>query len=265
MTTKAPEPAKDAGPGTGSLPAQPSTGATPAVAAPAPTPVAPKKTAPKPVKRGTEGPLVILCVLAVLVALGATGIAVYALDQAREATSRANEARDIAGRAVAPVPARPTTPPARPSASATPSPSRGPVFTPEVARQPLRVPPGDSPCASVYVNVDNMSFGTATGHDFYLTNCVGPLSVHVDRTSGAVPTANNPTPEVCSAQITAQTSTAELVLPVVNGLTFCLLTNKADAVAQNNPQRIAIVEVTDIAADNTVTLAVSTYRVPTTS
>jgi len=110
-----------------------------------------------------------------------------------------------------------------------------------------------------------MSFGAATGHDFYLTNCVGPLSVHVDRTSGAVPTANNPTPEVCAAQITAQTSTAELVLPVVNGLTFCLLTNKADAVAQNNPQRIAIVEVTDIAADNTVTLAVSTYRVPTTS
>ena len=70
---------------------------------------------------------------------------------------------------------------------------------------------------------------------------------------------------MCAAQITAQTSTAELVLPVINGLTFCLLTNKADAVAQNNPQRIAIVEVTDIAADNTVTLAVSTYRVPTTS
>ena len=44
-------------------------------------------------------------------------------------------------------------------------------------------------------------------------------------------------------------------------MTFCLLTNKADANSQNLPQRLAIVEVRDVAVDRTVTIAVSTFRI----
>jgi hypothetical protein len=269
MTAKTPD---ATGSGTGSVPAQPTTGTTPAVttaaaSGPAPAKVAtPARPASKkaPAKRSSEGPLVVISVLAVLVALGATGIAIYALDQARQATTRANEAYSVAGRAAAPAPSRATTPTTRPTTSPTPAATRPPSFPAELVRQTLRVPAGDSPCASVYVDVDKMTVGAAAGHEFYITNCVGPLSVHVDRTAGAVTTTSNPTPEVCAAQITGDTASAELVLPVTDGLTFCLVTNRTDAVQQSIPQRIAILQITDVAADNAVTFSVSTYRLPAT-
>jgi hypothetical protein len=124
------------------------------------------------------------------------------------------------------------------------------------------VPAAASACASVYVDIDKMTVGDLTGHEFYSSNCVGPLSLHVDRTGGAVPTTANPTPDLCSSQITAENTNNELIMPVINGLTFCLLTNKADAAQQSLPQRLAIVEVTGVGSDNSIQLAVSTWRVP---
>jgi hypothetical protein len=107
-----------------------------------------------------------------------------------------------------------------------------------------------------------MTVGDSNGHEFYASNCVGPLSLHVDRTGGAVPTTANPTPDLCASQITNETANTELIMPVINGLSFCLLTNKADAALQSLPQRLAIVEVTDVGADNSIQLVVSTWRVP---
>jgi hypothetical protein len=229
-----------------------------------PAPPAPKP--PKPAQPagtgGGNGGLVLLALLSVLIALGASAVAIYALDQARTATSTANSAFDTANRAAAGptknVPA-PAATNATPKATST---ARPPAFIAELVRAPLKVPATSSPCASVYVDVDKMSVGDLNGHEFYVSNCVGPLSVHVDRTSGAVPATNNPTPELCASQITADTTNAELVMPVINGLTFCLLTNKQDAAQQGLPQRLAIVEVTNVAPDNSIQIAVSTYRVP---
>jgi hypothetical protein len=198
--------------------------------------------------------------LAVLIALGASAVAVYSLDQARQATSRANEAYDTAKRAAATPTKAPAAVPT--TAKATPTASKGPAFVSELVRAPLKVPAAASACASVYVDIDKMTVGDLTGHEFYSSNCVGPLSLHVDRTGGAVPTTANPTPDLCSSQITAENTNNELIMPVINGLTFCLLTNKADAAQQSLPQRLAIVEVTGVGSDNSIQLAVSTWRVP---
>jgi hypothetical protein len=275
MAANTPEPGSTP---TGSTPAassSPPTSSAVPTAAPAPatapakaaTPARPAAPAPLPkpagsASGGANGSLILLSLLAVLIALGASAVAVYSLDQARSATSRANEAFDTANRAVAPTPTKAAAaPPAStPKPTSTPSPAR--VFVAELVRSPLKVPAVASPCASVYVDVDKMVVGDLAGHEFYISNCVGPLSVHVDRTSGAVPTTTNPTPELCASQITSDTVTNELIMPVINGLTFCLLTNKADAAQQSLPQRLAIVEVTGVGADNSIQLVVSTWRVP---
>ena len=80
--------------------------------------------------------------------------------------------------------------------------------------------------------------------------------------SGAVPTQENPSAEVCVAQLAGSTPTSDLVLQVQMGLTFCLLTNKDEATRQSIPQRVGIVEVRDVGFDKSVTVTVSTYRVP---
>jgi hypothetical protein len=241
-------PAKTAPP----APSASTTGATPRPAAPAAAPAAPRSG-------GGNGSLVLLSLVSVLIALAASAVAVYSLDQARQATSRANEALDTAKRAAAPAKAPAAVPT---TAKPTPTVSKGPAFVAELVRSQLKVPAVASPCASVYVDIDKMAVGDQSGHEFYSSNCVGPLSLHVDRTAGAVPTTTNPTPELCASQITAETATTELIMPVINGLTFCLLTNKADAAQQSLPQRLAIVEVAGVGPDNSIQLVVSTWRVP---
>jgi hypothetical protein len=132
----------------------------------------------------------------------------------------------------------------------------------ELVRAELRItaPTG---CNAAYVDVDTMAQGNAAWHEFYLSTCKDPAKpeFRIDRTSGASPSSPNPTPEVCGALIAGTQTNQELVLTATPGLTYCLLTNRADATAQNLPQRLAIVEVRDIAVDRTVTVAVSTFRI----
>jgi hypothetical protein len=108
-----------------------------------------------------------------------------------------------------------------------------------------------------------MQVGVFSGHEFYLTTCLGSPELRIDKTAGAAPTVSNPTPEVCAAQLAGANGGTELVLAVRVGLTFCLLTNKDDATRQSLPQRIGVIEVREVGGDQSVTLAVSTYRVPT--
>jgi len=238
--------------------AAPTTPAAPRPATPAPKPAAPKSGG------GANGSLVLLSLIAVLIALGASAVAVYSLDQARQATSRANEAYDTAKRAATTPTKAPAVAPVTGTTTPKPTPtaSKGPTFVSELVRAPLKRPAAASACPSVYVDIDKMTVGDSNGHEFYASNCVGPLSLHVDRTGGAVPTTINPTPELCASQITNDTTHTELIMPVITGLSFCLLTNKADAAQQSLPQRLAIVEVTDVGADNSIQLVISTWRVP---
>ncbi len=198
----------------------------------------------------------MISVLAILIALGSTVVALNALDVARQAKSRT---ADVAG-SPSPQPSAAVT--VTPAVSSTPSPTPTrprPQFVPESVRAQLRIPPAEG-CASGYVDLDSMQLGVDNGHEFYLSNCTGSLVFRIDKTSGAVPTQDNPTPEVCVAQLAGATA-SELVLPVRAGLTFCLLTNKAEAVRQGQPQRVGIVEVQEVNPDRSVTVAVSTYRV----
>jgi hypothetical protein len=111
------------------------------------------------------------------------------------------------------------------------------------------------------VDVDTLKVGDLAGHEFYLSDCNPPLALRIDRTSGASSTSSNPSPDMCGSQVAGTQTTSELVLQARVGLTFCLLTNKVEANAQSLPQRLAIVEVTTVGVDKSVTLAVSTFRV----
>jgi hypothetical protein len=284
MTAKTPDSPQESRPAaasSSSIPAQPSsvpaqsaeppTVTTPAIAAPVPTQqaalpaAAPAKAAPAKSSKKAPGSTTrsasislayAVSVLAVLIALGSTVVALYALDVARQAKSRT---ADIAG-----VPAPTATGQVTPTVSSgpLPTPTRPRLqFVPESVRADLRIPPADG-CASVFVDLDSMQVGVDNGHEFYLSNCTGSLALRIDRTSGAVPTQENPTPEVCVAQLAGATSNSELVLSVRTGLTFCLLTNKDEAARQGQPQRVGIVEVRQVNPDKSVTVAVSTYRVP---
>jgi hypothetical protein len=194
--------------------------------------------------------------VAILVAIGSTAVALYALDVARDAKSAAAERA-----AAAPLKSTPAAAPSRSvAATATPSATPSVTFAPETVGAVLRVP-GPEGCASVFVNVDTLEVGVLAGHEFYVTSCQGPETIRVDRVAAAAPTAENVTPEACAAQL-AGTSTTELVLAVERNLTFCLVTNKQDADQQGIVQRLAIVQIRSTGADRSMQLSVSTYRVP---
>jgi hypothetical protein len=238
--------------------------ATTTVAVPAkatPTPPKPPAPAGKTVARrrgGSGGAAFVIAVIAVLIAIGSILVALTALDVAREAKSKA---ADTAGARSAGPPAVPAITSSQTS-GASPSPTVARVqFVPENSRVALRIPAADG-CASVFVDLDSMQVGVDNGHEFYLSSCLGTTSLRIDKTSGSAPTGPNPTPEVCVAQLAGATPNVELVLPVHAGLTFCLLTNKEQAVRQGLPQRVGIVEVRELGADKSVTLTVSTYLVP---
>jgi hypothetical protein len=267
MSAKSGEPTSAPVPQPAQQPSSPPAGspASPAAPSPAPTPAATAsaKTAPAkpaarpPTPRSGAGAAFLLAVLAMLVAVGSTAVAVYALDVAREAKSKAADTVAAAPRPAATTPA-PAATPAAPTASSAPRSQ----FTPDLVRMELRIPAAQR-CNAVYVDVDTLQVGNLTGHEFYLSSCLGPTTVRIDETSGAVPTGDSPTPEVCAAQLAGtSTSTTELVLQVRTGLTFCLLTSKDEAIREHIPQRIAIVEIRDFAVDGSVVAAVSTYRVP---
>jgi hypothetical protein len=199
----------------------------------------------------------VTAVCALLVAIGAVGVAVYSLKVARDALSKnAEQAPALAAPATST-----TTPPTDATATPTGSVPRATYF-PEFVRVEVKIP-APSGCNSAYVDVDTMATDKSTWHEFYLSTCRDPATpeFRVDRTSGASPSSGNPNPEVCAALIAGTQTSQELVLTARTGLTFCLLTHKGDANAQNLPQRLAIVEVRDVAVDRTVTIAVSTFRV----
>jgi hypothetical protein len=206
----------------------------------------------------------MLAVFALIVAVAAAAGAAYAIKLGRD--NQHNDASPLTTTTTGSAPqttqpqAAPTTA-ASASASPTPSVSTSPPVTyiPELVRAqvPVAVPTG---CNSTYVDVDTLAVGVQAGHEFYLSKCQDPLTlqIRVDQTSGRSTSGPNPTPETCGSLV-AGTPTTELVLDAKAGLTFCLLTNKAQASAENLPQRLAIVEVLDVSATE-VQLAVSTYR-----
>jgi hypothetical protein len=198
----------------------------------------------------------VTAVCALLVAIGAIGVAVYSLKVARDALSKnAEQAPALAAPAT-------STAPATTGATSTPTSTVRVTYFPELVRAELKIA-APSSCNAAYVDVDTMATGVQAGHEFYLSTCKDPLTpeFRVDRTSGASPSSGNPNPEVCAALIAGTQTSQELVLTARTGMTFCLLTNKADANSQNLPQRLAIVEVRDVAIDRTVTIAVSTFRI----
>jgi hypothetical protein len=231
--------------------------AAPAKAAPPPRP--PATPRPKSNGSGVAGGAFVTAVCALLVAIGAVGVAVYSLKVARDALSKnADQATALATPATS-TDAAPVITPG--TAAPTVSVPRVQYFS-ELVRAELKIPAPTS-CNASYVDIDTMAIGVAAGHEFYLSTCKDPLvpELRVDRTSGASPSSANPNPEVCGALIAGTQNSQELVLTARSGLTFCLLTNRTDASAQNLPQRLAIVEVRDVAVDRTVTIAVSTFRI----
>jgi hypothetical protein len=200
----------------------------------------------------------VIAVCALLVAIGAIGVSVYALKVARDAVS------DNAETAAMPTssPTGATTEPvaAAPTATASGSAPRVQYFS-ELVRAERNIP-APTGCTSAYVDVDTMAIGNDAGHEFYISACKDPANpeVRVDRTSGASTTGANPTPEACAALVSGTSTAQELVLTAKAGLTFCLLTNKTDATTQNLPQRMAIVEIREVGLDRSVSIAVSTFR-----
>jgi hypothetical protein len=229
-----------------------------------PVPTKPASTKPPPARSarrrgsdGTGGAAILVAVCSLLLAVAASAIAVYALDVAREAKSQAAIA--VSG---AQVPSAAATAAGRPAASPSPSPTApGRVFLAELSREELVIPPAQG-CASVFVDVDIPRVGVDAGHEFYLSSCAGPLDFRIDRTAGATMAGPDMRPDQCVDQLVRAGPAQELVLPASNQLRLCLLTSKEDAQRQGFPQRVAFVEVRSIGTDRSVTVAVSTYRVP---
>lgn len=198
----------------------------------------------------------VVSVLAVLIAIEATIISIYALNEARKAKSRM--ADSATGQPVAP-PAG--TNPA-PSGAVSASPTRPPVvYSIDQSRVTLRIPPSTG-CASTFVDIDNMQVGIDSGHELYLTTCFGAPTLWVDKAAGVVPAASGVTAEGCDAQLAAAPSSTQLAQQVRAGLAMCLLTDRNEAARQSIPQRLGIIEVREVGADGSVNLMVSTYRVP---
>jgi len=70
------------------------------------------------------------------------------------------------------------------------------------------------------------------------------------------------TPEQCAEVLAKETPGQETVLLVRSNLVMCLLTSAQEAQRQSIPQRIGILEVRSINADRSISLVISTYRVP---
>ena len=70
------------------------------------------------------------------------------------------------------------------------------------------------------------------------------------------------TPQDCATLLAGIQTAQELILTVKAGLAFCLITHAEDAGKFSQPQRLAIVEVRSVAPDNSITLVISTYRMP---
>jgi len=237
----------------------------PARASVATRPAAPRPPrTPRPSSGSVAGGLAFVVALcSALIAAGSAVVAIYALDVARDAKSSAAIA--MGGRSTA----APTTsvdsvsPTAAPiqSPTAGPTASARPVYLIDTLQGELRLPPPEG-CASVFVDIDSMRVGTDDGHEFYVTSCLGAPSFRVDR-AGAVP-MNGPvtTPEQCAEVLAKETPGQETVLLVRSNLVMCLLTSAQEAQRQSIPQRIGILEVRSINADRSISLVISTYRVP---
>jgi hypothetical protein len=263
---------------TPAAPTPPTPPAAPASTPAAPTPVTPRPAtvppAPSPspalvrASRGGGGAFASLLALCSLLISGSAGaVAVYALDQAREAKSQAAiaAANPRASSTPAKSPTTSSAPKPSPSASpsAIPTASLAGAFVADFVANQLVLPPVAG-CASVYVDVDTMEIGIADGHDFYLSSCFGQPSLRIDRSGGAAPTATVVTPQACSLLLAGIQTAHELVLSIRTGLTFCLITNAEDAARLGQPQRLAIGEIRSISTEGAVTLVLSTYRVPKT-
>ncbi len=274
-TSPAPEPAAGPPPPAPTSPTPISPAPAPPVSPPAPVRAVPTPPvpAPKPVKNAalksrpraprppgsrSGGVAVMIALLALLLAGAATVFGLYALDVARDAKSRAAAAASqndaAANRPPASAAAPTTTPPA-----ATPSPTPG--FVADLRPTDLTAPPTVG-CASIYVDVDSAQVGNFSGHDFYFSSCLGPLTARFDSVDAATAVPADPTPESCAQALRGVAPTPELSLTVVAGLTFCLFTSRQAADSAGIPQRLAIVEVRSVAADRTLTISLSTYRVP---
>ncbi len=280
MTTPGPADPKPTPPALPGAPAAPpapaNTGVNPPVPAPAkgtpsppppatalavqsPRPATPAKP-PKPAKSGSAAGAYLISVVALILAVAAGAGAAYAIKEAWAVRDAPNAAPTVVTTTITET----VSPPPVVTTPAAPPPVTTPTITyvPDFVRVEVPVTgPEVGSFASVYVDVDGLAVGVQAGHEFYFATAGGPLRVFVDRTSGrALSPTPSPTPEACHERV-AGTPTSVLEIPVQEGLTFCLLTNIADAVSQSLPQRLAIVEVTDVTAEGVLKLVVSTYRI----
>jgi hypothetical protein len=241
--------------------AQPPAAAQPPIQAQvqAPAKSVPPPKAPK-AKTSSGGGGYLVAVFALIVAVLAAGVAVYALKIAMDVRD-GNTAAPIAEPTNGPDSSAEPEPGASTAASSpTPTTPAGPEYTPELVRAQVVVP-NPTGCTAAYVDVDTANVGVENGHEFYLSRCqsASTLQVRVDRTSGRSTSGDDPTAVEC-ASLVAGTPTSELVLTAEPGATFCLLTNRAQATSQGLPQRLAIVEVLTVNATE-IRLALSTYRI----
>ncbi len=264
-------PAQSSGPATGSVPVLPAK-ATPALPAgpssaqttdgrPVVNAALKKSTRPAQARAGGGTGPVITATLALIVAAGAILVAVYALNVARDAKSNAAAAKSFANQAGSPPKAaapRPTQVPTTPS----PTPSPTAVFLPDLRDVQLVIPPTDG-CQSMFVDVDTGQWGNYTGHDFYFSACLGPLTAHLDNVDAGAAVTGTVTADACASQLAGTGATAgDLELPVAAGTTICLITSKTQAQQAGIPQHLAVVQIRQIAADRTVTLNLDTYKLP---
>jgi hypothetical protein len=224
-----------------------------------------------PADRRSRGGLVALggAALALLVAVAALAVSWRALDQA-------HDARDIAlaGRA-APTgqPAVDTTTPSVTDTSAAPAPvdpnstsapplNRQTVYKIKYEKQALTLrAPGYT---TMDVDLDEPRADVGNGSDIRLNGKSGgtPTLSLGEGVSASDAGATGMTPQDCADKIRTFPVGQGSELPVRQGVVLCLTTSFAAAKARGDTQRMVLLEITGVGADDAVTVQLTAWDIP---
>jgi hypothetical protein len=225
--------------------------------------------------RGPARLAMLVAAVAVLLSLGSLGVAAWALSKAdnAEETVAALSAPPAAAQG-----AEPTAPAADPTAGAEPTTDPGQAEPPaaETSNAPLNpqsvfklfyekrtLNVQVTGCDTRKVDLDEPRLDAEGAADISLDACTGGIA-KMEFSDGVVAAVGESamTPNACAEQIqfSAIPSTKEYAMR--KGDAYCIQTSLAAANSRGDSQRMVVVTVTGVSADNLVTLQATAYVVP---
>ena len=223
----------------------------------------------------------LIALVAVVVALAAVGVAGFAVWRVSGAVDRIEALEAGGGGQPAPTAAPPAPDPtADPTGDPTGDPAGGlpaptgeaptdapPAFTPQtvfdIAYQDkeMRV---QVTCSQRLIDLDLPQVDAeVNAGDLDARKCEpAPRFVLSGGSKAAEAESLSTTPFDCFERINLRPIKQDVRIPARQGLVLCVLTSKGDAEARGDLARMALVQITGVATDDTITMRVTAYKVP---